>query len=326
MDKKYNSTLDIIKLIATILIVGSHCLPLFNNNIYNFYYGQFFFRFCVPLFFLTSGYFFIQMNKKDQKSYIKRILLLYVISTILYLPLQMYYNVPFKEMIHNIIFGYLHLWYLSALLFGLVIYYFINKYKKMNYLIIPLLLIGILFSTYYRLFDIKFLNSIYDLLYHLGTARNFLFFALPLIMIGGLIFKNKDKLLSIKNKIYILLIPLSILLSFLESTLLYNTLGYDIQLDLSIFNLIFPILLFIISFKIKINFKKINTKYIRKVCDYVYIVHLYIMCILSLELKVTHIKLFILVIIISFIISYLICLFLILINKLIEQDKKILTN
>ena len=70
-NKNYNNTLDILKVIATILIIGSHCLPLFVNKTYNYYYGQYLFRFCVPLFFLSSGYYFTKMDYIQKKSYIK---------------------------------------------------------------------------------------------------------------------------------------------------------------------------------------------------------------------------------------------------------------
>lgn len=39
MEKKANA-IDLIKLIAAILIVGSHCLPIFKSDSLNFYYGQ----------------------------------------------------------------------------------------------------------------------------------------------------------------------------------------------------------------------------------------------------------------------------------------------
>ena len=70
--------LDLIKVVACVLIVGSHCLPLFRNDGLNYYYGQWFFRFCVPLFFVSTGYFFAKMEVARKKAYIKRIVLLYL--------------------------------------------------------------------------------------------------------------------------------------------------------------------------------------------------------------------------------------------------------
>ena len=310
-NKKYNITLDLLKVLSTILIIGSHCLPLFANKTLNYYYGQYLFRFCVPLFFLSSGYYFTKMNNKQKKSYIKRICIIYVISTIIYVPLIIKKSASIRRIIYRILFGYYHLWYLSALLLGLLIYYFIDKINsnKKYYLIIPLLTISILFSEYYKLFDSDFLVKICHYLKYIGTARNSLFFALPLLMIGGLIQKNHEALCKIKTKRYVICLIISAIVSFLESYFIYKKLGYNIHLDITLFNMIFPIALFILSFKVNINIKNFNSQMIRKISDYVYIIHIYIIYIFYSILNISymrHIKGFICVTIISFLSSAII--------------------
>lgn len=84
---KNNNLLDIFKFVASLLIVGSHCLPIFHTEIFNYYYGQWFFRFCVPFFFITTGYFFETMNNNKKINFIKHVLKLYLICTIIYFPL-----------------------------------------------------------------------------------------------------------------------------------------------------------------------------------------------------------------------------------------------
>lgn len=74
MAEKNCNCVDLLKLLMCILIVGSHCLPLFLSESANYYYGQWFFRFCVPFFFISTGYFFAKMNTQKQKMYIKRII------------------------------------------------------------------------------------------------------------------------------------------------------------------------------------------------------------------------------------------------------------
>ena len=307
-NKNYNNTLDILKVIATILIIGSHCLPLFVNKTYNYYYGQYLFRFCVPLFFLSSGYYFTKMDYIQKKSYIKRICILYVLSTIVYIPLILYANESINNIIYQLLFGYRHLWYLSALLFGLLIYYFfdrINNSKK-YFLIIPLLMISILFTEYYKLFNCESLIVVHHYLKYIGTARNSLFFALPLLMIGGLIYKYNKKTIAIKTTKYISYLIVFAIVSFIESYFLYNKLGYGIHLDITVFNMAFPIILFILSLKININIKNIDLKMMRKICDYVYIIHVYIIYVFNSLLKITHIKGFVCITIVSFILSGLI--------------------
>ena len=60
--------LDLIKVVACVLIVGSHCLPLFRNDGLNYYYGQWFFRFCVPLFFCLNRLFLCEDGSSEKKS------------------------------------------------------------------------------------------------------------------------------------------------------------------------------------------------------------------------------------------------------------------
>lgn len=113
------NSLDVLKCVCSILIVGSHSLPLFSNEFVNILYSEWFFRFCVPLFFISSGYFFSKMNNNEKNRYLKRILSLYLISTLLYLPfiLRIYLlqGADTFELIKYFLFGYGHLWYLSAL-------------------------------------------------------------------------------------------------------------------------------------------------------------------------------------------------------------------
>lgn len=119
--KANHNSVDIIKTLCCILIVGSHCLPVFHSDVLNYYYGQWLFRFCVPFFFVSTGYFFFGMEAKQRWHYIFRIILLYFASTLLYFPLLMR-----TGFIRSLIFGYHHLWYLVALVFGLLLYQLVD--------------------------------------------------------------------------------------------------------------------------------------------------------------------------------------------------------
>lgn len=187
--------LDIIKFIATFLIVGSHALPIFKNNTLNYYYGQWFFRFGVPLFFISSGFFYNSMNKEKKKQYIRRLIYIYLISTIIYIPLFIK-NTTILGFIYNIIFGYGHLWYLSAIISALLIIYFSEKYIKVNNtkLSIILLLIGILFDEYYKIINLPVINKTGNILSYIGGGRSFIFFAFPLLLIGMIINKNFEQI------------------------------------------------------------------------------------------------------------------------------------
>ena len=300
----YNSTLDLLKCIATILIIGSHCLPIFNNRYLDFFYGQYFFRFCVPIFFLSSGYFFNKMNKENKLKYLKRIAILYILSTVIYFPLIIYESNTVYNIIYYLIFGYSHLWYLSSLLYGLLLFYFLNKYKLFNnlYIVIILLLFSAFFGEYYLLLNSKILIFFNKLISYIGTTRNALFFCYPLLVIGSKININSKQ--KIFNS-YALLILFTII-SFLECFFLFYMLGDKLHLDVTLFNLIPPIIMFVISLKICIKIKKKTAIKIRKICDYTYIIHIYIIFLVSNMLNIKFFNAFVISTILSFLISYLI--------------------
>lgn len=91
-----------------------------------------------------------------------------------------------------------HLWYLGAYLYVLVIVYFVDKYKKWNYIFafIPILLIGDLVLGKYSLL---LFNKEFDYIF----VRNFLFVGLPYFALSAYL-KTKEIRLCRINKIYYL--------------------------------------------------------------------------------------------------------------------------
>ena len=175
--------LDLIKLVACILIVGSHCLPLFRNDELNFYYGQWFFRFCVPFFFVSTGYFFAKMEAERKKRYMKRIVLLYFVASLLYFPL--YFNGGIVLIISNLIFGFHHLWYLSALAMGLIIVTIAQKFMgNGKYILIIPLMGGVLFTEYYKLLNIEIISYFARIVSIFGGSKHAIFFATPMLLVG----------------------------------------------------------------------------------------------------------------------------------------------
>lgn len=95
-------------------------------------------------FFVSTGYFFAKMEVARKKAYIKRIVLLYLGAPLLYLPL--YCNGGMVPIMSNLIFGFHHLWYLSALAMGLITVTIAQKVMKIRkYLLIISLVGGIIY-------------------------------------------------------------------------------------------------------------------------------------------------------------------------------------
>lgn len=219
-----NNTLNLIKAIAAISVVFIHIK--FPNEAGNIITSLA--RFAVPFFFMTSGYFAYQSNYNKERNLrnIKKILKItlfaligYFIWKIIYYNyygnLDLLYNrLTDKEFI-KIFFQYnktvlgMHLWYLLALIYIYIMYYFIDKYQvhKVSYYLIPLILIiNILLG------EISIFNNI-KIEYE--TTRNFILTGFPFFMIGNLINYNKDKF-KFKNKTLVLSIIAFTILTIIE--------------------------------------------------------------------------------------------------------------
>ena len=63
---KENRTLDLFKAIACVLVTEAHLPSVFSDPMKEMYFFQWFIRFCVPLFFVSSGYFFYRSKNKEK--------------------------------------------------------------------------------------------------------------------------------------------------------------------------------------------------------------------------------------------------------------------
>lgn len=314
------NSLDVLKCFCTILIVGSHSLPLFSNEFVNILYSEWFFRFCVPLFFISSGYFFSKMNNDEKIRYLKRILSLYLISTLLYLPfiLRIYLlrGADIFELLKYFLFGYGHLWYLSALFIGLLFWNLLRKIQFIrevhDNIVIAisfiLLFLGAFFDEYYHLFDGGFIMKIGLFIDNICSTRSALFMGLPLLLLGRFIQKNQNQL-NLNKKNLVLFFILSTILSLIEFLYIFNKVpyGYSLTCDLTFFNWIPALVLFIIAIRytpFKIN--KAKSRMIRKLSDFVYIIHLIVIFFCNTFFNsIKYIKRFVLVLIISYIVAYI---------------------
>ena len=309
MKKRENNILDILKFVAAILILGAHASPIINSKSFDLFYGEYLFRFCVPLFIISSGFFFESIDKSKKKKYIKRILYLYIFSTLLYLP--MYYNQGIKSIIINILTGYWHLWYLVALLIALcIVYIFDEKFKNTSnksYIIVISLLIlcGAFFDEYHKIINVPYLDVILKTADIMIGEWRAIFFSLPMLLIGKLIKKNWNYISSKTWKTYVLLLIISAVAAFLEFILLCNSIGTRTSNDITLFNWIPAVALFILSFYINERVKKLETRKIRKMADVIYIIHLWVIVLFKVIFSLRYLSLFIACSITSVIISYI---------------------
>lgn len=195
---KRSLSLDLFKVVLSIIIIAVHIQPLFETrNLLEWQIGAGLARLPVPCFFLINAYFLAPRIEDWQivKKYLKHLLVIYGVWSAFYF--YFYYQASsLKDIVFNLVMGYHHLWYLPALLWGVLILYFARKYIKKDIHLI--LLVGMLYLVGHV--D-EVAQVIPNLLLAQGdeqtlvpaiyTYRNGIFMAFPFLTIGYLLRKWK---------------------------------------------------------------------------------------------------------------------------------------
>ncbi|MBQ0083510.1 MAG: acyltransferase family protein [Clostridiales bacterium] len=193
-EKSVNTTLDIMKFVFAILVVGIHTEP-FGFNVWLDRGFGIITKLCVPFFFIAGAYFF-WIKEKSALKYIKRILLLYVIWSLIYLPFDI------KSLSNMSVWGIIRLffwygnthalWYLWGTIIGFLMTFLLLKFLKPKTVLViafVFLLIGCIKSTWFPIFKDIFVNSQPDFY----GSRNGLFYAFPYTALGMNIAKSQNK-------------------------------------------------------------------------------------------------------------------------------------
>lgn len=197
--------LDAFKLLAAMLVVAVHTGPLVSYDAQaDFMLTGIAGRLAVPFFFAASGFLFFRKLTGDEREdgrrlrrYAVRIAGLYGFAMLLYLPLNIYKG-DFREGMSALSLArdvaidgtFYHLWYLPALLIGIVIVYYLRKWLGAGGLAVSGLLLyaaGLLGDSYYGLaVKADWLGRLYGGMFEwFDYTRNGFFFA-PVYIIMGL--------------------------------------------------------------------------------------------------------------------------------------------
>lgn len=189
--RKANASIDIAKLLMAVLTIGIHTEP-FGFNMWLDYGFGIATRFCVPFFFVASSYFF-WIKQREVSVYIKRILSLYVIWSLIYLPfdIPILKELPVKKILERYLWeGNGHsLWYLWGSVVGFLIVFLLMKVmgsKQVFLVSVVFLLIGCMKSTWAPMVNSFTPFEIHDFL----GSRNGLFYAFPYVALGMVIAQN----------------------------------------------------------------------------------------------------------------------------------------
>ncbi len=272
--KQMNGTIDIMKVIMALLVVGIHS-SIFGFNVWLDRGYGIITRACVPFFFVTSAYFY-WLKEKGAWRFLSRILLLYVIWCVIYLPYD-WTRISGMSLWENLYFylwrGNFHaLWYLIASAIGFLITHLLLKvFRPKTVLIIGFvfLLIGCLKSTWAPLTERLLHFRIPDWL----GSRNGLYYAFPYIALGMYIAKSPDqgKQRSVRHSLLLMAVSLIVLaVESLVFVLMMKT--EDTILWISVFPLTGYLFLSVNNISIPFPSESVSVLF-RKISTLIYVSH-----------------------------------------------------
>lgn len=200
--------LDVMKLVMAVVVIAVHTRPevsFSNHSVKMIFEGIY--SLAVPFFFMASGFLLFRkvrlpledVGKDRILSYLKRILKLYVVWTMIYLPLTIYgfwkEEIPALEAIvffgRNILLvgeNYMSwpLWYLLGLITAICIIYCLLRFRfSVNGIVIISVIIAVLGVSLDYLNDNSILPYISDLYFSVFvTTRNGLFVGFMYVALG----------------------------------------------------------------------------------------------------------------------------------------------
>ena len=292
------AAIDLARFIFSLLIVAFHFPPFFGDSdvagILDFIFLRYLERLAVPFFFLCSGFFlyrnceFNASALKKEKKYILRMLRLYLVWTIVYLPLSINsFQYDDRGILHavllyirNFIFtgSYFHLWYLNAAAMAvLLILIFRTRNKspeKILMIAAAFYMLGLLAQSWFGM--IKPMQVLTPMVWKclkgvqrlIGTTRDGLFEAFLYTSIGMFFAVRKPSMKKEKAMIFLLL---SLAALFVEIVYL-KKMGWSRETDMYIFQV--PAAAFLFAFVQNMLIKpKPVFKRLRKMSALIYYVH-----------------------------------------------------
>lgn len=306
---KRNQSIDLLKFIFSIFIIGIHA-QIFKNTLPVAYYTitMGLFRIAVPFFFVVSGYYFYKRIQDDKPvqlyflKYIKIFVIFELIEMVIFLPFYLQYSKNIFFYIWKILSTGLGgaYWYITSLLLSLLVLIPFWKKKK----IVPCLIVGLslyLFCMTNDSYSQFFIHSHIQKLAILHTQiwtwpQAGLCSSLFYLSIGAMIYQYQPQ---IKHLHGILIISLCGLM--IESYLLQSHQANDGNCYLSLMILV-PVLFIECIQKPRCYFE---TKRLGQMSLYIYMMHPVILNSLQYILPLTSEIVFMIVVLICIVISYL---------------------
>ena len=291
--RKYNNniitydSINIMKFICAILVVVIHTNPFGTvDTVSGFIVNGVICRIAVPLFFISSGYFYYMKAKNNEEYiciYLKKILNLYINWTAIYFIWDIFQlsknGLGIKKnlilYIRDLVFvgSHLQLWYLLGLSFAIIYIHIINKTFGEKFLVISMIIlffIGLAGDSYAAIFKNSWITSIirgYELIFK--YTKNGICFSGLFVYIGIAI--NKYSLEEKINIKYILVFLISIIFALEAIILKIFNIPQDYNMYLSL--VILAPILFVKVLKFPIAIAKNYSKLLKDLSLGIYCCH-----------------------------------------------------
>jgi len=182
--------LDILKCICAFFIVWIHS-PLDQGIAMVFR--------AVAIFFIITGYYYQSTADKGREgAQLKKLLLLYIGSNLVYFPIMLVFNggasatITRQNIINHFLFGdgltIGALWYMHAIVLALVIVYAAERTKKGRKILYPLVPVLLLANLCIGNYSILLFSTEFPAVY----TRNFLLYGLPFLLIGDILRQKRE--------------------------------------------------------------------------------------------------------------------------------------
>ncbi len=284
--------IDFFRIIAALLVITVHTSPLEDvSGIADFLLTRVIARTAVPFFFMTSGFFILDNAKKAVRA-IKNLLVIYFISTVIYIPINIYSGYfkqenLFFNILKDIIFDgtFYHLWYLPAAILGILISFWLVKnlgFKGAIAATAFLYAVGLFGDSYFgAVSSVDSLNVFYKALFSASDyTRNGIFLA-PIFITLGAYIRKREK--AISAPVCISVGSLFALLMIAEGLILRY---YDLQRHDSMYIFLPFLMFFLFSFLLLSKRKRSAAAHSISLC--LYIIHPMMIVVTRLCAKITH--------------------------------------
>lgn len=208
-EKREYGGLDWFRVIAAALVVAIHTSPLLGiGEAADFFLTRVLARVAVPFFLMVTGQFVVARLWRSEEGarrylmkYVRKMLLLYAVFIILYLPVGIYAGnykgLTLLDWIRNLLFDgtFYHLWYFPACIMGVFIVYGLRKILSARQVLavsIVLYVFGLLGDSYYGVVEaVPILKTIYEGIFAVSShTRNGVFMAPVFLTLGAMLGTN----------------------------------------------------------------------------------------------------------------------------------------